>query len=413
MAQRTTSSLLSSIYVKAGVAFATATLCGRLLEPALSFPRSAVARGGAGSRDRQKQTATAAERAGLPLSTATAAELLRFEQGDTLFEATVRNSDGLGPLYVRDSCAACHQGDGRGPGFVNKFVVKRSSGYSDASSLFLLGTTERPFVAGSATLPLLAPLGDNITTVRRLPPAVFGRGYLEAISDAEIERVASAASIRTSGVRGRPNRLANGVIGRFGVKARVATLDDFTADALDNDMGITTPGRPTEPSGPEATATDEKPGIDFSGEQVALISDYVRLLSIPARKAQSDGLALFNRVGCGLCHVVSLHTDPQFRVHELADIDAPIYSDLLLHDMGEALSDGQHEGSAGPRDFRTAPLIGLRFLPVLMHDGRARTIIEAIDAHGADGSEGRESVSRYRTLLESERSALLHFVGGL
>lgn len=354
------------------------------------------------------------DRPDLPIAAASDLELASFKDGDALFEATIRESDGLGPLYIRDSCAACHRNDGRGPGFVRKLISRRPVGAAARASLFPFGTTERPFVAAGARQPVLAVANETVSFVRRLPPAVFGRGYIEAISSQEIERIAKAASARVGTARGRPNRLQDGSIGRFGVKARLATLDEFTADALNGDMGITTPLRRTEQLGPEGLSDDEKPGLDFPAERVQRISEYVRLLDIPRRAAQSaEGAELFAMAGCATCHVVSLHTDLRFPVRALADVEAPIYSDLLLHDMGEALSDGQYEGDALPREFRTAPLIGLRYLPNLLHDGRARNVAEAIDAHGAEDSEAHDSFVLYRALKPSARDVLLKFVDSL
>jgi len=354
------------------------------------------------------------DRPGLPLTAASDEELKRFREGDTLFEATVRESDGLGPLYVRDSCAACHQGDGRGPGFVNKFAATTAISRAQLDELLPFGVTERPFVSASAKLALLSPDSRKVRSVRRLPPAVFGRGYIEAVAETEIERVAELAEARTGSVRGHVNRLRSGVIGRFGVKARLATLEEFTADALNGDMGVTTPSRPQEPAGPEGLEDDGKPGIDFDAQRVARISDYVRLLEIPLRKREdSEGRALFDAVGCALCHVPSLRTEAHFGVAALANTDAPIFSDLLLHDMGEALADGQYEGQAGPSEFRTAPLIGVRFLSTLLHDGGAHNVAEAIAAHGAPGSEGRDSLQRYRALSVDERGRLVRFVEAL
>ena len=385
----------------------------RLRALAWIFSCAVVCVGCAGSGDESKARVRV-DRAGLPLSAATDEELLRFREGDTLFEATVRESDGLGPLYVRDSCAACHQGDGRGPGFVNKFAPRGAISRAELSALLPLGATERPFMTASAKLPLLSPDSQKLRRVRRMPPAVFGRGYLEAISETELERLAQLAAARTGSVRGRPNRLQTGRIGRFGVKARLATLDDFTADALNGDMGVTTPQRPREPSGPEGLDDDGKPGIDFDAKRVARISDYVRLLAIPTRKVDDgQSRALFDSVGCATCHVPSLRTEPRFRVESLAQIDAPIFSDLLLHDMGEALSDGQYEEAAGPREFRTAPLIGLRFLGTLLHDGRAHSVVEAIEAHGTEGSEGQMSAQRFRELAVDDRTRLVRFVEAL
>lgn len=386
-------------------------LCARawILWPLLAL----VGCAGTGEEDKGKARVQV-DRPGRPLTAATDEELQRFRDGDTLFEATVRESDGLGPLYVRDSCAACHQGDGRGPGFVTKVAPSGATSREELTGLLPLGSTERPFVAAGAKLALLAPQIAELRRVRRLPPGVFGRGYIEAISERELERMARLAAVRTGSVRGRPNRLPSGVIGRFGVKARLATLEEFTVDALSSDMGVTTPMRPREPAGPEGLEDDGKPGVDFDATRVARISDYVRLLEIPARRGE-DGEArqLFDAVGCATCHVPSLHTDPHFVVPALADVDAPVYSDLLLHDMGEALSDGQYEETAWPREFRTAPLVGIRFLGTLLHDGRAHNVVEAIEAHGASDSEGLASVQRYQKLSAEDRSRLVKFVEAL
>jgi CxxC motif-containing protein (DUF1111 family) len=349
----------------------------------------------------------------LPLRGATEEERTRFKEGDALFEAVVRESDGLGPLYIRDACAACHAADGRGPGLVTK-VVLSDADRGRASELLPFGPTERPYAVAGASQPLLAPRHDGVTTTVRQPPAVFGRGYLEAVAEAELLRLEAEAGRRTGSIRGRLHRHKNGKIGRFGVKARIANLRDFTVDALNGDMGITTAEMPAEAPGPEGLQDDKKPGVDFSAEQVTRITDYIRLLEIPDRRPEAPrGAALFAQVGCATCHVPSLRTEARFMVPALSDIDAPVYTDLLLHDMGRAFSDGQIEGDAGPSEFRTPPLIGLRFLPTLLHDGRARTVEQAIFAHGEPDSEARDAVALFRALADAERQELVNFVEAL
>jgi CxxC motif-containing protein (DUF1111 family) len=189
---------------------------------------------------------------------------------------------------------------------------------------------------------------------------------------------------------------------------------EFTADALNSDMGITTPDHPAEPAGPEGLTDDEKPGVDFDAERVTLLSDYVRLLEIPERRpATQRDHELFRRAGCDACHVPALRTESAFDIPALAGIEAFVYTDLLLHDMGASLSDSQTEGDAGPREYRTPPLIGLRFMPTFLHDGRAGSVEQAILAHGAPDSEGRDAVAQYLTLDASDRLGLLRFVEGL
>jgi len=129
--------------------------------------------------------------------------------------------------------------------------------------------------------------------------------------------------------------------------------------------------------------------------------------------AQVYARALFEVARCGVCHVPSFTTDPKFPLRALAGVKAEVYTDLLLHDMGEAMSDGLNEESAGPREFRTAPLIGLRFLPSLLHDGRAKSVREAIAAHGAPDSEARGSAAAFSKLSELEQGELLRFVESL
>jgi CxxC motif-containing protein (DUF1111 family) len=276
------------------------------------------------------------------------------------------------------------------------------------------GSTERPYVTAGAKKPLLAPTDARVKVTHRLPPAVFGRGYLEAIAERDIERLAERAAHRGGSARGRLNRLQDGSIGRFGIKARIATLEGFAADALNGDMGVSSPSRPEEPPGPEGLHDDAKPGVDFSAEQVSLMRDYLRGLQIPERQPASEkGRRLFAAARCSDCHEPSFETSASFPVAALAAVRAEVYTDLLLHDMGEALSDGLHEESAGPREFRTAPLIGLRFLPSLLHDGRAKSVRDAITAHGAADSEARDSVHAFLALPPEAQQELVSFVEAL
>lgn len=353
------------------------------------------------------------DRPGLPLERLSATELAQFKQGDALFDTTLRESDGLGPLYVRDACSACHAGDGRGPGVVTKVGVKNGD-TALAAKLFPFGNTERPYATAGAKTTLLAPPHPELMVTSRLPPAVFGRGYLEAIADADLERLAALAGARSGSARGRLHRLKDGRIGRFGLKARLATLEELAADALSSDMGVSSPRFPEEPPGPEALRDDAKPGVDFTAGQVARLGDYLRGLAIPERhEANTAGQQAFANAGCAVCHVPSFTTDPKFPVVALAGVRADVYTDLLLHDMGEAMSDGVTEGQAAAREFRTAPLMGLRFLPSLLHDGRAKNVREAILAHGDADSEGRDSTQRFLALSDAQQRELVAFVEAL
>jgi CxxC motif-containing protein (DUF1111 family) len=201
------------------------------------------------------------------------------------------------------------------------------------------------------------------------------------------------------------------LIGRFGVKARIATLGDFTADAFQGDMGLTTPMRPTELPNPDGLTDDARPGVDLPIERVDIITFYVRHIAIPRRVGMSDaGAALFASTGCASCHVPSLRTRADYPIAPLAGIDAAVYSDLLLHDMGDSLGDSLVEGDASGREWKTAPLIGLRFFTTYLHDGRAHSVEDAILAH--DG-EGRAAADHFRALSPSDRATLTSFVEAL
>jgi CxxC motif-containing protein (DUF1111 family) len=362
-----------------------------------------------------------------------------FQRGDKLFDTVFRAPEGLGPLFIRPSCAACHDKGGSGPGLVEKFqIVDATTGapIKDAPEL-IYGGTERPFTTAGATRPLLAPTaplpGHALVHSRRVGPSVTGRGYIEAVLDSEIERAAAEQATRTDGIHGRINRVTYhsqsipgvalphgyqeaGIIGRFGVKARVASLDDFTADAFQGDMGLTSPMRPQELANPDGLQDDQKPGPDLTADTVLTVAAYVRMIEMPSRAdavSTPEGRAAFVAVSCAVCHVPALRTRDDFPVVQLAGSFAPIYSDLLLHDMGDALADGQTDESAGPRDWRTAPLIGLRFQTAYLHDGRAASVEVAILKHAGPGSEANDSIEKFKALPPAQRAALLAFVQGL
>ena len=371
----------------------------------------------------------------LPLRGTSGTLLEQFDRGDALFERTQRDADGLGPLYVRAACVDCHRDDVRGPGLVEKISITEADGVTAAAdqSKLLYGHSVRPYVTAGASTPVLSPLDiPGVKVSRRIGPPIIGRGYMEAVLDSEIERLESEQAARTDEIHGRVHRVTytseknpdsehgyargqTGLIGRFGLKARIATLDDFTADAFQGDMGITSPMRPLELLNPDGLTDDDKPGLDTTLDDVNDIAAYMRMLAIPRRApAESPrGVALFVATRCAVCHAPSLRTRADYPIAALAGIEAPVFTDFLLHDLGSALADGLDEGEATSRQWRTAPLIGLRFNRVLMHDGRARTIEDAILDHDDEGSEAHGSVALFRGLSSGEKAALLDYVGAL
>ena len=194
------------------------------------------------------------------------------------------------------------------------------------------------------------------------------------------------------------------------------SLRVFSADAYLNEMGITTPLFPDEscPQGDCASlACDPIPGVDDDLEDVEAFRDFMRLLAPPPRAPWWIGLAddvspgsrLFERVGCATCHVRSLQTGSS-DVRALGGRTFSPFSDFLLHDMG-TLGDGIAQGRARGREMRTAPLWGLRLLTTYLHDGRARTIEEAILAHDGQGRRARDQFERLSPTAKSQLLAFL------
>jgi CxxC motif-containing protein (DUF1111 family) len=375
-----------------------------------------------------------------------------FNQGFAAFNQEFGEKDGLGPLYTEVACGKCHLSAGRGPGTVSKMAAVEADGLTpvDNQALFLAyGDTVHPHVVTDipgAHTPILPP--DSIDgggadggatqlhETKRFGPPLFGRGLIEAVEDSEIEAVAATEAISNDGIVGRINwvtfasqpnpdttfdthKPGDMVIGRFGLKARIATIDDFTADALQNDIGITSPLRPTEFKNPDNITDDLKPGIDVTADQVNSAAMFVRLLAPPPKvptNTSDAGKEQFWACRCLGCHHPTMHTRPDYPIAELADIDAPIYTDMLLHDMGDALEDsiaGGNEGGAKASEWRTAPLIGVRYSAPYLHDGRAATIEEAILDHDGNGSQAAVSVSTYKALSDEAKQNLLDFVNSL
>ena len=371
-----------------------------------------------------------------PIDGLTSEQEAVFNDGNHLFDLALHDGDGLGPLYTRNNCSACHANALRGPGVVQKMSVVLSDGITPSTdqSKLSFGHTVHPLLTADASTPIVPPVGDaSVKVTTRVGPPVVGRGYMEAVLDSEIERLELEQSTRSDAIHGRINHVeyaseanpdttfhthqkGDVLIGRFGVKARIATLDDFTADAAQGDMGITSPLRPSEFQNPDGLIDDLRPGVDISAESVNTRTNYIRMLAIPRREGQSaKGGALFERAKCSVCHAPSLKTRNDYPIAPLAGIDAAVFTDFLLHDMGDALSDGLEgaDGDAEHREWRTAPLIGMSVLKSYLHDGRAKSIDQAIVLHDGPGSQASESVAIYASLSPEDAAALLAFVTSL
>jgi CxxC motif-containing protein (DUF1111 family) len=260
-------------------------------------------------------------------------------------------------------------------------------------------------------------------------------GLIEAIPESAILANADPDDQDGDGISGRPNWVepaewvpysepGGGTgprLGRFSRKAQVSSLLQQTVEAYHQDMGITSDFLPLEnenlQGGPSVPGLDAAPDPEVSAAEVAAVIEYIRMLSPPASAPVSGdlerGQALFGDIGCASCHTPVLLTGPH-RIAALSYQSARLYSDLLLHDMGEGLADGRPDGEATGREWRTAPLWGLRVMrdflggdAFLMHDGRARSVEEAILLHGGEAEASRQE---FEALGSDDRSALLRFV---
>jgi CxxC motif-containing protein (DUF1111 family) len=291
---------------------------------------------------------------------------------------------------------------------------------------------------------------DNNLTLR-IPTPVFGLGLIETISDATIlNSFASTAVARAAlGIRGSPNRSGNdGTITRFGWKAQNKSGLLFAGEAYNVEMGITNELFPNErgfggvPPPVECLGNlvpeDETiflpspppPGMDTSGvpSDVEDFSIFMRFLDQPTPAPASavcgtgqacinsvaNGLAQFKTVGCALCHTPSMMTDASdFTPAALGNVQANLFSDLLLHHMGENLNDGVTQGAAGPDQFRTSPLWGIGQRAFFLHDGRTSDLLAAIKAHESRGSEANGVIRNFNRLTESQQQDLLNFLRSL
>ena len=358
-----------------------------------------------------------------PLEGLTAAELAAFAEGDAQFGRPFSVADGLGPIFNNVSCASCHSGDGRGR--PENALTRFSLGLDLA--LHLGGPQLQDKAIPGAEREQL-PAGVNSSL--RLPPPVFGVGLIEAIPEAAILANADPTDANLDGISGRPNmvsvpefigRVPDPVVGRFSRKAQVSSILEQTVAAYHQDIGITTDFLPVENTNPLASAAtesaDKVADPELPAASVRSVVAYLRMLAAPApgapTAARERGRVVFGEAGCVSCHVPSLRTGPS-TIAALANRDAHLYSDLLLHDMGDGLADNRPDGQADGREWRTAPLWGMRIMrqflngqAFLLHDGRARTVADAIAAHGGEAAAARDA---FLALPAADRAALIEFV---
>ena len=363
---------------------------------------------------------------GGPLAGLTAAQRQLFNQGRDEFREDEDVVDGLGPIFNGRSCVECHNAGapgGAGRRTVTRFGTITNGAFNPLANLGGSLLQERAIGPreGSprAFTREIVPAAATIVA-RRRTPALFGLGLVDATPDATFIALAQQQAARNDGTAGRATLVQNilagmRTIGKFGWKNQNPTLFQFAGDAYLNEMGITSPHFPNEncANGNCAElAFNPAPGLNDGGEDVQALTDFMVMLAPPARGAitadVTAGEAVFTQIGCASCHVATLQSGSS-NVAALNRQTYHPYSDFLLHDMG-SLGDGIVQGEAGRNDIRTAPLWGLRTFPTFLHDGRANSIEQAIQAH--DG-QGRASRDRFNALNATQRQRLTAFLNSL
>lgn len=376
------------------------------------------------------------------------AQVRQHVRGDEAFGRIFGAADGLGPIFVAESCERCHAGDGKGHPLFNltRFGRMTSGGFDPMRS------SGGPQIQSRALpgMPIeTVPTGATGSAIF-MAPAVTGLGLLEAVPDAallanedpddldgdgisgrvqlvdETDVVSEVLSLESvlDGVTGLPRERIDGrYVGRFGKKASAISLLHQTVTAYREDMGITSDILPTDPIPPElgGFGSDAVPDPEISSAEVQAVVFYLRTLRPPPRRNADapevlEGEALFAAIGCARCHLPAMQTGPS-AIRPLDRVTFHPYTDLLLHDMGPELDDGYTEGRATTAEWRTAPLWGIgvaarsqggqRFL---LHDGRARTLAEAIGFHGGEGAASRAA---FGALTPEQQARLFAFLESL
>jgi len=385
-------------------------------------------------------------------------------EGDAVFEATFVSAPadinpGLGPVYNNNACSSCHIKNGRGLPVIGngplqtQLLVRVSQTEGDApypgapipvpgigdqigdhgiygqepEALIELSWTEEPGIYPDGTpFSLRRPIVDvtwpdgsalpeGVMLSLRLPPPIFGLGLLEAISEDEILSRADPDDLDGDGISGRPNlvwdhQAGEERLGRFSWKANAPSLMQQTALAYKDDMGVSNPMFP-----------DSDGSMDIDKETMTAATFYTQTLAVPARDAYGkpkviEGQALFNALGCSSCHVSKASSSADHEIEALRSHTFYPYTDLLLHDMGEGLADDRPDYRASGQEWRTSPLWGIGLVEtvlgakVYLHDGRARSLEEAILWHGGEAKSSRDAFTK---LERSDREALFAFLRSL
>ena len=386
-----------------------------------------------------------------------------FEQTFVAAPAPINN--GLGPAYNNVSCTSCHHNDGIGvptaggtessllmrislpgtdehggplpvPGYGTQLQDKAVLGKSPECTVNISYTYQSYTFTDGETYELRTPaytltnlytsINGNYILSPRLAPPVFGLGLLAAISESDIVSNADVNDANGDGISGKPNYVWNPEIqsmtlGRFGLKANTATLRTQVAAAYNNDIGITSYIFPKETVNGQSQMDNLSDDSELPDSVLDAVKFYVQTLQVPARRNVTDeqiikGKQIFIAAKCESCHKQTMFTEVDVSFPAASNQRIHPYTDLLLHDMGSGLADDRPDFDATGSEWRTAPLWGVglfekvNYPAYYLHDGRARTLVEAIMWH--DG-EARQSVDYVKQLSKTDRDALIKFLKSL
>ncbi|MFY2765492.1 di-heme oxidoredictase family protein [Arenimonas sp. MALMAid1274] len=386
--------------------------------------------------------------------------------------ASVDAFDGLGPIFNRVSCSGCHLRDGRGrppvdgedemlsslvrlgvpgkdavggprphPRYGDQLGDRAIPGVAPEGKVRIAWREQAGRYPDGTTYSLRSPritfedlaygpLGRKLQTSLRVAPAVVGMGLLDAIPEADLLAAQDPDDRDGDGISGRVNRVWDPVaraeaVGRLGWKANAANSTAQSAAAAHGDMGLSTSLFPDENCMPGQTDCLAAPrggdGPDLRDAHLQKLVFYLQVLAVPDRRRvapaqEARGEAVFQDTGCASCHTPRQRTGADASPARLAGQAFMPYTDLLLHDMGPGLADGRPDFLASGREWRTAPLWGLGLVPTTnghsfyLHDGRARSLEEAVLWHGGEGQASRD---RFKALSRADREALLAFLRSL
>ena len=402
------------------------------------------------------------------------AQITAHDEGDEFFAlafdplgAVDSTTDGLGPIMNATSCESCHVGDGRGqpfgqgsgllirlainqqglhgetladPVYGGQFQDMSIAGYQAEGTISIEYTEVAGTFADGTPYSLRVPsyrldglsdgaLADGVTFSPRVGNQVYGLGLLEAISEDTILATADPNDSDGDGISGKPNyvwdffnnRLA---LGYFGWKANQPHLLQQSAGAFSGDLGLTTSifmGNPCTAAQVDCLGLSDGGSPEVTDEILQKVAFYTQTLGVPAQRNTTapqfqTGEALFVQAQCSTCHLPQVTTGIHPTVPQLSNQTIAPFTDLLLHDMGEGLADGQLDYQASGSEWRTAPLWGIGLFETVnghtyyLHDGRARNLSEAILWHGGEAQASRDA---FIGMSATDREALLTYLASI